>query len=287
MQFTVSRFHCCSYRNYSSFIRFYTQAALSTHLQSRPTMIPVDRTMKTSKFEDTTILKHVQRIKNAAGPDVPALASEKVGWAMAWIHVVVWNAWKSVYFHADKYSAEDFENYRGYALLSFKFLVGHHEAEEETLFRYIDAKVPGAMTINEEQHQIFLEPLEKIVHYLQNVTQETFSATELCSQIDDILEPVMNHLSEELDTLEPSIILRHFSEEDLVLINYKSHSAAQQKAGSPHQSLPFMLQNMPPNSPFPPAPGFVKNILGPYVFYWKFSGFWKYAAYSWKPSAAT
>ncbi|KAJ7588320.1 hypothetical protein C8J56DRAFT_941369 [Mycena floridula] len=266
-------------------LRFY-KPSLETLLQAE-TAMSVDQGVKTSKFEDPSVLQHLKRITDAASPNVPSLASEKVRWAMAWLHVVIWNAWKSAYFHADKYPLEDFENYRGYALLSFEFLVGHHEAEEDTLFKDIDAKVPGAMATNEEQHQTFLHPLEEIVEYLRKATPETFKAAELRSKIDAILEPVMNHLADELDTLEPSLLLRHFSEEELGVINKKSHLAAQAKAGSSHQSLPFMLRNMRPGSPFPPAPGFVKNILGPYVFYWKFSGFWKYAAYSWKPSAAT
>ncbi|KAK7436900.1 hypothetical protein VKT23_018920 [Stygiomarasmius scandens] len=43
------------------------------------------------------------------------------------------------------------------------------------------------------------------------------------------------------------------------------------------------MQNLPSGSPFPPAPKFVTNVLGPWVFYWKFSPLWKYTAYPFKP----
>ena len=38
------------------------------------------------------------------------------------MHMIIWNAWKSTYFYADKVPAADFENYRAYATLSIKFL---------------------------------------------------------------------------------------------------------------------------------------------------------------------
>lgn len=89
----------------------------------------------------------------------PALASGKTGWAMAWMHLIIWNAWKSAYFYADKFPEGDFDNFREYARLSIKFLVDHHDAEEKTLFPMLEEKIPGSMEKNHEQHEAFLQPV--------------------------------------------------------------------------------------------------------------------------------
>ena len=45
----------------------------------------------------------------------------------------------------------------------------------------------------------------------------------------------------------------------------------------PLRSCPVLTstQNLPPGCEFPPAPGFVKNVLGPWMFYWKYAELWK------------
>ncbi|KAF5367952.1 hypothetical protein D9758_004512 [Tetrapyrgos nigripes] len=237
-------------------------------------------------FEDPKVLGYVQKIQQVATPERPALASARAGWAMAWLHLVVWNSFKSAYFYADKYEKDDFQNYVDYALLSAEFLVGHHDAEESSLFPVIEKKVPGSMDKNEAQHQSFLKELGQLVDYLKSAKPDTFDASKYRAQIDTILAPIMEHLADELDTLAPSELLKHFTEEELADINKATHKAQQGQTENA-KSLPFLLQNLPPGSPFPPAPKFVTNLLGPWVFYWKYSPLWKYTAYPFKPVLPT
>ncbi|THU90583.1 hypothetical protein K435DRAFT_781167 [Dendrothele bispora CBS 962.96] len=237
--------------------------------------------MKT--FEDPTVRKYVEKIQNVATMERPELASGRAGWAMAWLHLAVWNSWKSAYFYADKYEKDDFKNYIDYALYSAEFLVGHHDAEEASLFPEIEKKAPGSMEKNEAQHQSFLKQLGDLVEYLKSAKADTFDATTYRAKVDEILAPIMEHLADELDTLESSELLKHFTEEELAVINKATHQSQQGQSGGAFKSLPFLLQNLPPSSPFPPAPKFVTNILGPWVFYWKFSPLWKYTAYPFKP----
>ncbi|KAJ3862451.1 hypothetical protein EV359DRAFT_45123 [Lentinula novae-zelandiae] len=231
----------------------------------------------------------------AATPERPALASDRGRWAMAWLHLVIWNSWKSAYFYADKYPEGDVQNYLEYALLSASFLAEHHDAEESALFPALERKIPGSMVHNEAQHQSFLKPLEELIEYINLAKAEgKLDSATYRAKVDFILVPVMQHLAEELDSLEGSKLLEHFSESELDTINKATHKAQQ---GDNHKMLPFVLRtcnrieshlhNLPPGSSFPPAPGFVKTLLGPWVFYWKYSELWKYTTYPMKPVLPT
>ncbi|KAJ3919226.1 hypothetical protein F5877DRAFT_90202 [Lentinula edodes] len=233
-------------------------------------------------FESAEVLKYVESIRAAATPERPALASDRGRWAMAWLHLVIWNSWKSAYFYADKYPEGDLQNYLEYALLSASFLAEHHDAEESALFPALEKKIPGSMEHNEAQHQSFLKPLEELIEYINLAKAEgKLDSATYRAKVDSILVPVMQHLAEELDSLEGSKLLEHFSESELDTINKATHKAQQ---GDNHKMLPF---NLPPGSPFPPAPGFVKTLLGPWVFYWKYSELWKYTTYPMKPILPT
>ncbi|KAF9074274.1 hypothetical protein BDP27DRAFT_1317577 [Rhodocollybia butyracea] len=235
-------------------------------------------------FEAPEVLKYVEKIQAVATPVFPKLASEKTGWAMAWIHLVVWNSWKSSYFYADKFPKDDFQHYSEYALLTAKFLIDHHEVEESDLFPVLEKKMGAeSMSQNEAQHHAFLHQLEGIVEYIRSaqISPAKFDAATYRAKVDAILVPIMQHLSDELDTLESSKLLEHFSESEIDQINKAINKASRQ--GDNHKMLPFLLRNLPPNSPFPPAPGFVKNLLGPWVFYWRYRALWKYTMYPMKP----
>jgi hypothetical protein len=67
-------------------------------------------------------------------------------------------------------------------------------------------------------------------------------------------------------------LLQVYSEAEAGQLAKQLHKATK---GESAKALPFVLQNLPPGSPFPPAPGFVKNILGPWVFWWKYKNLWK------------
>ncbi|KIK64148.1 hypothetical protein GYMLUDRAFT_161573 [Collybiopsis luxurians FD-317 M1] len=228
--------------------------------------------MKT--FESPEVLKYVERMQAAATPERPALSSDRGRWAMAWFHLVIWNSWKSAYFYADKFPEGDFQHYSEYALLAATCLMEHHEAEEAALFPALEKKIKGSMEQNEAQHQAFLKQLQDIIEYIRStqISAVKFDATTYRAKVDVILEPIMQHLSDELDSLEGPKLLEHFSESELDAINKSVHKAQQ---GDNHKMLPFILQNLPPGSPFPPAPGFVRTLLGPWVFYWKYSQLWK------------
>ncbi|KAJ3773174.1 hypothetical protein FB446DRAFT_797237 [Lentinula raphanica] len=238
-------------------------------------------------FEAPEVSKNVERIRAAATPERPALSSDRGRWAMAWLHLVIWNSWKSAYFYADKYPEDDLHNYLEYALLSATFLAEHHEAEESALFPALEKKIPGSMEQNEAQHQAFLKPLEELIDFIRLAKAESkLDVGAYRGMVDSLVGPVMQHLAEELDSLEGPKLLEHFSESELDEINKATHKAQQ---GDTHRMLPFILQvrpldrNLPPGSPFPPAPGFVKTLLGPWVFYWKYSHLWKYTTYPMKP----
>ncbi|KAI0717752.1 hypothetical protein C8T65DRAFT_640702 [Cerioporus squamosus] len=223
-------------------------------------IMSTDPVISASKFSDPAVLAEVAKIRKVAEVPRPARASGKTGWAMAWMHLIIWNAWKSAYFYADKFPEGDFENYRAYAALSIKFL-------------------------NHEQHEAFLQPLGDLLKYLDTVTADKWDAATFRAKMDDLLFPVMEHLADELDSLDAEKLTAKFSEDELQAINTATHKA--QSTGDSKLELPFVVQNLPPGCEFPPAPGFVKNILGPWMFYWKYARLWKYTAYPWKQTLPT
>ncbi|KAF8829845.1 hypothetical protein HHX47_DHR2000073 [Lentinula edodes] len=151
--------------------------------------------------------------------------------------------WKSAYFYADKYPEGDLQNYLEYALLSASFLAEHHDAEESALFPALEKKIPGSMEHNEAQHQSFLKPLEELIEYINLAKAEgKLDSATYRAKVDSILVPVMQHLAEELDSLEGSKLLEHFSESELDTINKATHKAQQ---GDNHKMLPFVLQVQP------------------------------------------
>ncbi|KIY72658.1 hypothetical protein CYLTODRAFT_417665 [Cylindrobasidium torrendii FP15055 ss-10] len=258
-----------------------------------------DAAMQRSMFSDAGVLVDVDRIRTIAEVPRPASAAAKTGWAMAWMHLVIWNSWKAAYFHASAFSAStqgqdankaqgsqgDFENYKIYAREAIKFLVDHHDAEEETLFPRLEERMPGCMKANEEQHQSFLGELGTLYTYIQTATPSTFDASVFRSQMDAILPPLMAHLASELDTLSPSLLSASsatsgFSEEELTEINLATHKSQQSRSPS-NIALPLVMQSLPPGCAFPPAPGFVKSVVGPWMVYWKYRAVWKYTAYPW------
>ncbi|TRM60076.1 hypothetical protein BD626DRAFT_549969 [Schizophyllum amplum] len=239
-----------------------------------------DPIMSRSKFNDHAVLAEVDKIRKVAEVPRPAAASGKTAWAMAWMHMVIWNAWKSTYFYADKIPVGDFENYREYATLSIRFLAEHHDAEEKTLFPMLEEKIPGSMDTNHQQHESFLQPLEDVLAYIKTSTEDKFDAAAFRAKLDDFLFPVMEHLADELDSLAADKLSQKMSEDEMQAVNTATHKA--QQGDDSKLALPFVVQNLPPGCEFPPAPGFVKNILGPWMFYWKYAGMWKYTAYPWK-----
>ena len=63
------------------------------------------------------------------------------------------------------------------------------------------------------------------------------------------------------------------SEEELQEVNMATHKA--QQSDDNKLALPFVVQTLPPGCEFPPAPGFVKNTIGPWMLYWKYAALWK------------
>ncbi|KAL0066983.1 hypothetical protein AAF712_005972 [Marasmius tenuissimus] len=143
--------------------KFYNDPAVTEIAMSGPEM---------KIFESEEVLKHVKRMQAVATPERPALPSDRGAWAMAWLHLVIWNSWKGAYYYADKYPKEDFANYADYAWSAVEFLEGHHDAEEKALFPALEKKFPGSMEKNEAQHEFFLKPLVDLGEYIKSAKED-------------------------------------------------------------------------------------------------------------------
>ncbi|ESK91326.1 hemerythrin hhe cation binding domain-containing protein [Moniliophthora roreri MCA 2997] len=252
--------------------KFYNNPAISEIVMTGPDM---------EAFETPEVLKHVKRMQEVATLERPALPSEQAGWAMAWLHLVIWNSWKSAYYYADKYSKDDFKNYAEYALTAVEFLEGHHDAEEQALFPAIEKKAPGSMAKNEAQHESFLKPLGELRSYIESTKSGStaFDATTYRKKVDGILLPIMEHLADELDTLQSSSLLKNFTEDEIGSLNTLAHKA---RKGDSHKNLPFILQvrsmhklstsrsyqpciESSSKQPIPSGPGIRNQVIGTLV----------------------
>ncbi|KAH8833011.1 hypothetical protein DL96DRAFT_700566 [Flagelloscypha sp. PMI_526] len=238
--------------------------------------------MSLGMFVNAGVLRQVRRIKVVATPISPSLPSQTSAWAMAWVHMVVWNSWKSAYFYASRIPSGDFESYREYTLLAFAFLDKHHEVEERELFPVIEKKMPGTMKTNEEQHHNFLGGLRDMVGYMESTSVTKFEASTFRAKMDNIILDVVTHLADELDTLDSNKLLQFFTEDEIKDINESFGKVSQQHTMSAlgrTRPLPFFFQSQPSPGSFPPVPGFVKSIIAPWVVYWPGRNLWKYTAF--------
>ena len=120
----------------------------------------------------------------------------------------------------------------------------HHEAEEKTLFPMLEKKIPGSMELNHKQHESFLQPVHPtfltmvavLTAFSWRSSSSTLSLPRRTSstlppsgrrygiqptpsradssllrptQIDEILFPVMEHLADELDSLDAEKVRLH------------------------------------------------------------------------------
>jgi hypothetical protein len=84
-----------------------------------------------------------------------------------------------------------------------KWLINHHEMEEERIFPGFDkvAGTHGLLNTNVEQHHIFSGALETLLAYATSTSPSNYSGKRLQAIINSFSEPLCKHLHEEIDTL--------------------------------------------------------------------------------------
>ncbi|TFL06228.1 hypothetical protein BDV98DRAFT_559045 [Pterulicium gracile] len=222
-------------------------------------------------FADKKVLWEFERTRAHAVAHHPILPSDRLSWSMSWLHLVLWHGLKSIFVHSNKVDKDGYAGYREYALLAFQFLVDHHDAEENFLYPRMEKLMPGSMTANDEQHHAILAPVGTIIQYFQDRPNfEDFKSDEIRHHLNGLVYPLMKHLADELLTITGPILRPVASEEECADISRVTDLEPPKSDAS--KLLPFLLQSLPPNTPFPP------NVTED-PDYEKYSHMWGYTAF--------
>lgn len=125
---------------------------------------------------------------------------------MALLHNAIIRGLNSIYLQAGSVpeaKVPEFITYTKYWLAVVQY---HHKTEEDVFFPILEkaAGQEGLMSTNVAQHKEFEIGLEKLEVYLSLCVKnpESYSANYLCEIIDSFAEPLIQHLTDEIPTLE-------------------------------------------------------------------------------------
>ncbi|KAJ7067100.1 hypothetical protein C8F01DRAFT_1079288 [Mycena amicta] len=161
----------------------------------------------------------------------------------------------------------------------FEALHHHHHMEESFVFPFYEAKMgENAMAHNVEQHHSFMGGLDNLEAYLKAVQEGTavYDAATLLEKLDSFAEQLVEHLHEEIHTLELSKMRAVFTEYDLKDLDAQISKRAMKEI-SLVTSLPLVLichdKSSAPYFPPLPAPAL---WIAKYALYYLHSDAWAF-----------
>jgi len=123
---------------------------------------------------------------------------------MAFSHNAILRGINCIYLQAlNVKKTEDIEDLLFLTRLWTKWLMNHHDIEEDRIFPGFEevAGKPGLLNANVQQHHIFSGSLEDLLAYATSTSPKEYSGQRLRAIIDSFSEPLCIHLHEEVDTL--------------------------------------------------------------------------------------
>jgi len=228
-------------------------------------------------------------MKTARGPQ-PQDIFQAQQWEMAGAHACLVNGLLNLYEKADSVPADAVKDFVEYALQWYAATHHHHDWEENLYYPMFNPKFSTESIVAE--HETFHSGVEKFKEYLTSCLpagtkwgygetvgpheQETFDSTKLRSLVDVFANELTTHLIQEISYLDASK-LRASGLTEAEVHHIASVSEKHMKSMPPFTFLTYVVIHTPKESEFPPAPGFVKNILVPYIFYFPNRRLWKFA----------
>ncbi|KAK2740964.1 hypothetical protein FQN55_008519 [Onygenales sp. PD_40] len=216
-------------------------------------------------------------------PDIPKdHYCRKNAQIMALTHNTIFRGLNSIYHHAPlvQPSTQDASDLLQFCGIVYDFIHGHHTIEEQVYFPGIEeaSGIPGLMVENFEQHKRLDEGLQAFQEYAEKTTASSYDPETLRRLIDDMVEPLGNHMHDEV----PTILDLHdkLESETLKSIYGKMHKAAEKqdmfKSGPfaiGNQDKTFLLDGV--HVPFPELPSVV-NYAVDYIISRRYRGAWRF-----------
>ncbi|KAK7033264.1 hemerythrin domain-containing protein [Favolaschia claudopus] len=165
----------------------------------------------------------------------------------------------AIYAQAEGIKPEQVKPFAFFCTSFLTMLHHHHHIEETLLFPFFETKLgEHTMDANVEQHHAFMAGLEDLENYLKAVQAgtETYSGKSIISKLDSFADVLVEHLREEIPTLESSRMRAAFTEKDLKDLESQL-GARVMKEVSITTALPMGLicHDKSTASYFPPLPG--------------------------------
>ncbi|KAK8031602.1 hypothetical protein PG990_001336 [Apiospora arundinis] len=210
---------------------------------------------------------------------------------MALVHNSILRGYNSIYQQAAHVKPEDYSDFIGYCLTWHKFVVSHHDDEEDTLFTAV-AQVLDDKTIWEgtlKEHEAFLGGLAEFHKYLTSLASPAdFSGAELLRIMSTFQESFDEHFHSEISTIaslseHPKAPKEGSPEEAETRALFKSWGKATVSKAGTLDVVPFFLLNLDGTvedgmwASWPPMPAPIKWGLENLAGSWH-SGWWKFSS---------
>ncbi|KAF8608154.1 hypothetical protein BDV93DRAFT_603026 [Ceratobasidium sp. AG-I] len=176
---------------------------------------------------------------------------------MAAQHNILIRSFNSIIFHAPNIESSDVPSFIKYCCSVVAMVHEHHTTEEEVIFPFFESKLgAGAMDGNLAQHHDFTPKFNEWSQHCQNIQQGSISFdgrnfVALMRESTDILVP---HLTDEIPTMESSILQQQFSESELKSLEISTAKKIRGLVSLWDLPLLFVNGDLEYNSWFPPIP---------------------------------
>ncbi|KAF9485708.1 hypothetical protein BDN70DRAFT_910065 [Pholiota conissans] len=195
---------------------------------------------------------------------------------MTLIHNVIIRSINAMWKNAPLVIPADEAAFAGYVLSGIQLIHTHHHTEEYIIFPRLQEKLN--MQHNIEQHEEFQEPMQQLEDYFKRVQakENKYDGEKAQRLLEAFAEPLVAHLTEELDTISPEK-MSVFTNEEILATN-KALEEHLKSLGGFFTQLPYGLtaHDIHQAPEWPPLPGpikwFIKNIA-----YFVNRSYWKFA----------
>ncbi|KAF7374753.1 Hemerythrin domain-containing protein [Mycena sanguinolenta] len=184
---------------------------------------------------------------------------------MAVAHNMFIRGINAIYAQAEGIRPEHVKPFTFFCVSFLGMLHHHHQIEETTLFPFYETKLgPHHMDHNVEQHNAFMGGLDNLEAYLKGVQNgtETYNGRRIIELLDSFTDLLVEHLRDEIPTLESSKMRANFTEKDLKDLEAAVGSRVMKEV-SLVTTLPLGLicHDKSTATYFPPLPGAIMWIV--------------------------
>ncbi|PVF94252.1 hypothetical protein CPB86DRAFT_828738 [Serendipita vermifera] len=228
--------------------------------------------------------------KYGRGPR-PVNLFDRFQWVMSNVHLLLVDSIQNIYNQADDIPEHQEEAFSLYCYICQQSLHHHHWFEENHAFPMLEPEFKCDVL---EEHALFSAAVDRWEEYLEDILglekkvvhkglpprgkpRATYDPKKMKKCIEDLSGPLFVHLQHEIDWISPDK-LRGCG---LPLSKLEAaENAANQyfsKEVDSHMLGYWTVRHARPEAYFPGMPWFVKKILMPWVFYWKYRSAWHFA----------